>query len=112
MIPTRSYAAYNSAVNHTNQPTVILARTIKGYGLGEAGEGKNISHQQKKLNEAELLHFRDRFDIPLTDKQVAQGVFFKPDEKSHEMAYLRERRQALGVACTKKNCAEYQTQST
>ena len=94
--PLKVYAAYKAAVEHAGQPTVILARTVKGYGLGEAGEGKNITHQQKKLNEDEMLHFRDRFQIPLTDEEVAQGKFFRPDEDSPEMAYLQERRRALG----------------
>ena len=94
--PDKVYAAFKMAQDQTDQPTVILTRTIKGYGLGEAGEGKNITHQQKKMNEQELLHFRDRFDIPLTDAQVAESGFYKPAESSIEMQYLRERRQALG----------------
>jgi len=94
--PDKVYAAFKMAQEQTDQPTVILTRTIKGYGLGEAGEGKNITHQQKKMNEQELLHFRDRFDIPLTDAQVAESGFYKPDENSIEMQYLRERRVALG----------------
>lgn len=89
------YAAYRAAVDHTGSPTVILARTIKGYGLGEAGEGKNITHQQKKLNEQELSDFRSRFGIPISDSQVAQAPFYKPPEDSPELKYLHERRQAL-----------------
>lgn len=89
------YAAYKAAVGHTGSPTVILARTIKGYGLGEAGEGKNITHQQKKLNEQELRDFRSRFGIPISDDQVAQAPFYRPPEDSPESRYLHERRQAL-----------------
>jgi len=92
--PIKVYAAYKSAVEHTGQPTVILARTIKGYGIGEAGEGKNITHQQKKMNEADLRHFRDRFGIPISDDQIADAPFFRPDESSVEMRYMRERRAA------------------
>ncbi|SVD68367.1 uncharacterized protein METZ01_LOCUS421221, partial [marine metagenome] len=78
--PAKVYAAYLEAVNHKEQPTVILAHTIKGYGLGEAGEGRNITHQQKKLNEEELLHFRSRFDIPLSDEECIKAPFYKPGE--------------------------------
>jgi pyruvate dehydrogenase E1 component len=94
--PQKVYAAFQNALHETERPSVILARTIKGYGLGEAGEGKNITHQQKKMNEAELLEFRDRFDIPLTDEQVKQGAFYKPSADSQEMEYLRSRRHELG----------------
>jgi len=94
--PRKVYAAYQAATEHKGQPTVILARTIKGYGLGEAGEGKNVTHQQKKLNEEELKVFRTRFDIPLTDQQVADITFYRPEENSEELEYLHARRQALG----------------
>jgi pyruvate dehydrogenase E1 component len=94
--PVKVYAAYHAAANHPGSPTVILAKTIKGYGLGEAGEGKNITHQQKKLNEDELRDFRTRFGIPISDEQVAFAPFFRPPEDSPEMIYLRERRRALG----------------
>ena len=94
--PEKVYAAYKAAVEHTGSPTVILAKTIKGYGLGEAGEGKNITHQQKKLNESELKHFRDRFDIPISDDEVADAPFFKPAKNSPEMKYVIDRRNALG----------------
>jgi pyruvate dehydrogenase E1 component len=94
--PAKIFAAYNNAVNHKGQPTVILARTIKGYGMGEAGEGKNVTHQQKKLNEEELLYFRSRFDIPLTDKECIKAPFYKPAEESEEIQYLLEKRKALG----------------
>ena len=94
--PEKVFAAYKAAVEHAGSPTVILAHTVKGYGLGEAGEGKNITHQQKKLNEQELRDFRDRFSIPLSDDEVAAAPFFKPPEESREVLYLRERREALG----------------
>jgi pyruvate dehydrogenase E1 component len=94
--PIKVYAAYKAAVEHTGQPTVILARTIKGYGIGEAGEGKNITHQQKKLNEDELKAFRTRFGIPIGDDEVAQAPFYRPSENSPEVSYLLERRRQLG----------------
>ena len=94
--PAKVYAGFAAAVAHTGSPTVILARTIKGYGLGESGEGRNISHQQKKLNEDELRAFRDRFGIPLSDDQIADVPFYLPDSNSPEMVYLGERRAALG----------------
>ena len=94
--PAKVFAAYQNAVNHKGQPTVILARTIKGYGLGEAGEGKNVTHGQKKLNEDELLYFRSRFDIPLTDKECVKAPFYKPPKDSEEIEYLLEKRKALG----------------
>ena len=94
--PLKVYNAYRAAVAHTGAPTVILAQTIKGYGMGEAGEGKNITHQQKKLNEEELRAFRTRFGIPISDNQIAEMPFYRPPEDSPEMQYLRERRQALG----------------
>ena len=94
--PIKVYNAYRAAVAHTGAPTVILARTIKGYGLGEAGEGKNITHQQKKMNEDELRAFRTRFGIPISDQQLKDMPFYRPPEDATEMQYLRERRQALG----------------
>jgi pyruvate dehydrogenase E1 component len=94
--PRKVYAAYDAAVNHTGEPTVILAKTIKGYGMGEAGEGQNITHQQKKMTEAALKAFRDRFELPLTDAQVRDISFYKPPDDSPEMQFLRERRAALG----------------
>jgi len=90
------YAAYNEAINHKGSPTVILARTIKGYGLGEAGEGKNITHNQKKLKENELLYFRDRFDLSLSDKEAVSASFFKFEEISEEYKYLIKKRSDLG----------------
>lgn len=94
--PEKVYAAYKAAVEHKGSPTVILARTVKGYGLGEAGEGKNITHSQKKLNEEELKHFRTRFGIPLSDEEVAKAPFFRPAEDSAEITYLKKRRKELG----------------
>ena len=94
--PRKVYAAYKAAVDHKRSPTVILARTIKGYGLGESGEGRNITHQQKKLNEDELREFRSRFGIPISDEQIAETPFYLPPEDSREIQYLRARRQELG----------------
>ncbi|GBD37966.1 Pyruvate dehydrogenase E1 component [bacterium HR37] len=94
--PEKVYAAYKAAVEHKGAPTVILAKTIKGYGLGESGEGKNITHQQKKLNEEELREFRSRFGIPISDEDVAKAPFYKPPDDSPEMKYLHARRQELG----------------
>jgi pyruvate dehydrogenase E1 component len=94
--PDKVYAAYHAAVLHQGSPTVILAKTIKGYGLGEAGEGRNITHQQKKLNEQELAEFRSRFGIPISDDEVVHTSFYKPAEESREMQYLKQRRESLG----------------
>jgi pyruvate dehydrogenase E1 component len=94
--PQKVYAAYQAAVEHQGAPSVILAKTIKGYGLGEAGEGRNVTHQQKKLNEDELRHFRSRFGIPIPDEQIHDMPFYRPSEDSEEMQYLRERRRNLG----------------
>jgi len=94
--PQKVYNAYIQAVEHTGQPTVILAKTVKGYGLGEAGEGKNITHSQKKLNETELEYFRQRFDIPVPDTAVENIEFYRPSEDSAELTYLHERRKELG----------------
>jgi pyruvate dehydrogenase E1 component len=94
--PIKVYAAYKAAVEHTGQPTVILARTIKGYGIGESGEGKNSTHQQKKLNEDELRAFRARFGIPIADEEVAKAPFYRPSDNSPEVSYLLERRKQLG----------------
>ncbi|MCH7960104.1 MAG: pyruvate dehydrogenase (acetyl-transferring), homodimeric type [Candidatus Hydrogenedentes bacterium] len=90
------YAAYHAAIHHRGSPTVILAKTIKGYGLGEMGEGKNITHSQKKLNEDELREFRTRFGIPISDDDVAFAPFHKPPADSPEMIYMNERRTTLG----------------
>ena len=94
--PEKVYAAYAAAMQCHGKPTVVIAKTIKGYGLGEVGEGRNVTHQQKKLNEEELRAFRSRFGIPISDDEVAKAPFYKPPEDSEEMRYLRERREALG----------------
>jgi pyruvate dehydrogenase E1 component len=101
--PRKVYAAYKAATENKGAPTVILARTIKGYGLGEAGEGKNITHQQKKLNEDELREFRTRFDIPMSDAQCAEVPFYRPAEDSEELTYLRARREELGGYVPKRS---------
>jgi pyruvate dehydrogenase E1 component len=94
--PLKVHAAYRAAVDHKVGPTVILAKTIKGYGLGEAGEGKNITHQQKKLNDEELRVFRSRFGIPIADEELRDAPFYRPADDSPEIKYLQERRSALG----------------
>src|SRR3954447_26627987 len=94
--PRKVYNAYKAAVENTGKPTLILAHTIKGYGLGEAGEGRNISHQQKKLNENEIAHFKSRFEIPIPDDAARNAAFYRPPQDSPEMAYLHERRRILG----------------
>jgi pyruvate dehydrogenase E1 component len=94
--PVKIYNAYAAAVRHTGQPTVILAKTIKGYGMGEAGEGQNITHQQKKMAEAALRGFRDRFSIDIPDERLLGYPYLRPEDDSPEAAYLKERRQALG----------------
>src|SRR4030095_6704061 len=93
--PVKVYNAYKAALETTGQPTVILARTIKGSRLGEAGEGKNITHQQKKMNESDLRIFRTRFGIPISDDEIADAPFYRPSDDSPELQYLRERRKAL-----------------
>ncbi len=94
--PQKVYAAFYAASHHRGQPTVILAKTVKGYGLGAAGESQNVAHQQKKLNEEQRFAFRDRFELPLSDDQVREIAYCRPDEDSEERRYLRERREALG----------------
>ncbi|MDJ0781739.1 MAG: pyruvate dehydrogenase (acetyl-transferring), homodimeric type [Desulfosarcinaceae bacterium] len=94
--PAKVYAAYAAAVAHAGGPTVILAKTIKGYGLGEAGEGRNVTHQQKKLNEKELRQFRSRFGIPIPDDTIAEAPFYRPAADSEEISYLKARRRNLG----------------
>ena len=94
--PHKVYAAYAQAVKHKGQPTLILAKTVKGYGMGDAGEGQNPTHQQKKLGEDALKAFRDRFNIPISDEEIADAPFYKPPADSPEMQYLHERRQSLG----------------
>jgi pyruvate dehydrogenase E1 component len=90
------YAAYHEAVHHRGEPTVILAKTIKGYGMGASGEGQMVTHQAKKMTEDALLAFRDRFELPLTDEQVRSAEYYKPPGDGPEMRYLRECREALG----------------
>ncbi|MGH8161047.1 MAG: pyruvate dehydrogenase (acetyl-transferring), homodimeric type [Gammaproteobacteria bacterium] len=90
------YAAYKAAVEHKGQPTLILIQSIKGYGMGEAGQGKNIAHQQKKMNDDEVRAFRDWLNIPVADEDIGKVPFVKPSEDSPEMKYLRKRREALG----------------
>jgi pyruvate dehydrogenase E1 component len=94
--PRKVYAAYAAAMTHKGQPTVILAKTVKGFGLGKGGEGQMIAHQQKKLSEEDLRAFRDRFNIPVADEDIARLPFRKPDEGSDELRYLREKRTTLG----------------
>ncbi len=94
--PHKVFAAYNAAVNHKGQPTVILAKTVKGYGMGDAGEGQNTTHQQKSMDIESLKKFRDRFDLPITDEQVESLSFYKPAEDSPEMKYMASRREAMG----------------
>lgn len=94
--PVKVFNAYRRAVSHRGQPTVILAQTVKGYGQGEAGEGRNVTHKQKELNEQELRHFRSRFGIPISDDEIADAPFYKPDPDSEEVAYLKARREELG----------------
>nr|WP_296182419.1 alpha-ketoglutarate dehydrogenase [Pseudomonas sp. UBA1879] len=102
------FCAYHAATRHEGRPTVILAQTKKGFGMGEAGQGKMTTHQQKKLDREALIHFRDRFHLPLTDDEAANLSFLKPDANSAEMRYLRQRRQALGGAMPSR-CSVAQT---
>ena len=94
--PFKVYAAYHAAVSHRGQPTVILAKTVKGYGLGEAGEGQNIAHQQKKVDTEELKKFRDRFRVPIPDDKIAEVPYYRPPKDSEEYRYLKARRDELG----------------
>ena len=94
--PHKVYAAYAAATSHKGQPSVILAKTVKGYGMGDAGEGQNITHQQKSMDIESLKKFRSRFDLPITDEEVENLKFYKPEPDSPEMTYMRARREALG----------------
>jgi len=96
------YAAYHAAANHVGQPTVILAHTKKGYGMGNAGQGKMTTHSQKKLDDEALIEYRNRFNLPLTDEQATSLAFFKPEEDSHEMQYLKQQRTQLGGQLPKR----------
>ena len=109
--PEKIYAAYKAAVEHHGAPSVILAKTIKGYGLGEHGEGRNVTHKQKVLNEAELREFRARFGIPISDADLPKAPFYRPPEESPEIQYLHERRQSLGgyVPQRQVECAPLRT---
>ena len=93
------YAAYAAAVSHQGQPTVILAKTVKGYGMGEAGEGMNITHQQKKMDVAALKQFRDRFNIPIPDEEIAEVPFFRPAEDSIEIRISRSAARRWAASC-------------
>ena len=94
--PHKVYAAYHSAMQNKGSPTVVIAKTVKGYGMGKSGESINTTHQQKKLDEQDLLYYRDRFNVPLTDEQVKNIEYYKPAENSEEIKYLKERRKQLG----------------
>ena len=96
------HAAYQAAANHVGQPTVILAHTKKGYGMGNAGQGKMTTHSQKKLDDAALIEYRNRFNLPLTDEQATSLTFFRPDENSEELQYLKEQRNKLGGQLPKR----------
>ncbi|CAG9931452.1 pyruvate dehydrogenase (acetyl-transferring), homodimeric type [Candidatus Nitrotoga arctica] len=104
--PHKVFAAYAAAANHKGQPTVILAKTIKGYGMGEAGEAQNITHQQKKVGDEALRKFRDRFNIPVTDDQLSKLPFCRPPDDSLEMSYLRERSKTMGTVPNRKIVAK------
>ncbi len=105
--PHKVYAAYAEAVEHKDRPTVILAKTVKGYGMGEAGEGQNITHSQKKMGEHALKAFRDRFNIPISDEEISEAPFYKFAEDSEEMQYMRKQREQLGgFMPVRKNTAE------
>ncbi|RLS28526.1 MAG: pyruvate dehydrogenase (acetyl-transferring), homodimeric type [Planctomycetota bacterium] len=105
--PEKVYAAYHAAVNHKGAPTVILAKTVKGYGLGDAGEGQNVAHNQKKIAEEALKAFRTRFNIPVSDAEIGKLPFYKPEPDSPEMKYLHQRRAAMGgFVPVRQQCAE------
>jgi len=107
--PEKVYAAYKAAVECKGRPTVILAKTIKGYGTGEGGEGRNVTHQQKKLGEKELREFRSRFGIPISDDEVSKAPFYRPADDSEEIKYLKARREALGGFVPERSTAPVQT---
>lgn len=104
--PHKVYAAYNEAMNADGQPTVILAKTIKGYGLGDSGEGQNISHQQKKLDDDGVRYFRDRFDVPVSDERLSEVPFYHPGEESEEVQYLKKRRGELGGSLPQRRVSD------
>ena len=94
--PHKVYAAYAAATSHKGQPSVVLAKTVKGYGMGDAGEGQNITHQQKSMDVEALKVFRSRFDLPISDKEVENLAFYKPPNDSPEIQYMKDRRKSLG----------------
>ena len=104
--PHKVYAAYAAASQHTGSPTVILAKTVKGYGMGEAGEGQNVTHSQKKMGEEALKAFRDRFKVPISDDQIASTPFYRPADDSEEIQYLKARRQELGGSLPARRVVE------
>ena len=100
--PFKVFAAYHAAVNHKNEPTVILAKTVKGYGMGDAGESENTTHQVKKLDLEGLKHFRDRFDVPLSDEELAAVPYYRPADDAPEAIYLKKQRERLGGPIPKR----------
>ena len=94
--PEKVYAAYRAAELHKGQPTVILAKTVEGYGLGDAGEGQMVAHNTKTMKNDHLVEFRTRFGIPISDEEVHDAPYYKPPEDSAEIQYIKERREALG----------------
>ncbi|HVW86392.1 MAG TPA: hypothetical protein VHB50_17015, partial [Bryobacteraceae bacterium] len=109
--PFKVYNAYKAAVEHKGGPTVILAKTVKGYGLGEAGEARNPTHQSKKLNEKAVEYFRTRFEIPIPDEAARDGAFYRPPDSSPEIAYMQERRRTLGGYLPSRKPAPSQTKA-
>ena len=109
--PQKVYNAYKRAVEHRGQPTVILAKTIKGYGMGEAGEGRMVTHQQKKLNEAEMAYFAKRFNIPISEETVHTAAFYRPAEDSAELRYIKDRREAMGGSLPARNVPKISIQA-
>ncbi|MBU2572404.1 MAG: pyruvate dehydrogenase (acetyl-transferring), homodimeric type [Gammaproteobacteria bacterium] len=105
--PAKIYAAFHAAVNHKGQPTVVLAKTIKGYSMGESGEGQNISHQQKKMSINSLTRFRDRYELPVTNEQIQELPYLKFPEDSKELAYMKERRAELGGYLPNRRAKSY-----
>ncbi|WP_404360703.1 pyruvate dehydrogenase (acetyl-transferring), homodimeric type [Methylotuvimicrobium sp. KM1] len=105
--PAKIYAAFQAAVNHKGQPTVVLAKTIKGYSMGESGEGQNISHQQKKMSVTSLTRFRDRYELPVTNEQLHEMPYLKFPEDSKELAYMKERRAELGGYLPNRRAKSY-----
>ncbi len=101
--PYKVFAAYHSAVRHEGQPSVVLAKTVKGHGMGESGEAQNITHQQKKMDLASIRQFRDRFKVPIPDEVIEDVPYYHPGDDSAEVEYIRSRRQALGGALPRRN---------